>query len=140
MNKLLCIPMLLLLALASCDRGPPAPRRGKIEGQVTLNGQPLPEGEIRLMALDADGLNVLAPIKEGRYSVPESDGPTKGKYRVWFSVKSKTKQRIPNDDIPGEFIDTYPETLPAKYNLNSNLAIDYDPENPRPHDFQLKLP
>ncbi len=105
---------------------------------MTLNGKPLPEGKIRFMALDPEGLNVLANVKDGRFSVPETDGPTKGKYRVEFSVLSPTKQRIANDDVPGEFIEIHPEMLPPRYHRESQITIDYNPENPQPRDFQLK--
>jgi len=35
-----------------------------------------------------------------KFSLAEGEGPTKGKYRVEFSVPSATKRRVPNDDIP----------------------------------------
>jgi hypothetical protein len=130
-----------MVTLASgCDRGPAPPKRGKLEGKVTLNGKPLPSGTIRFMALDPNGVNVLATVKDGRYSVPEADGPTKGKYRVEFSVPSATKQRVPNDDIPGQFMEVAPETLPPRYHRDSAIAIKYDPDKPQPHDFQLATP
>jgi hypothetical protein len=125
---------------AGCARGPEAPTRGKLEGKVTLNGKPLPGGSIRFMALDPAGINVLADVKDGQYAVPEEQGPTKGKYRVEFSVPSATKKRIPSDDVPGEFIEVAPETLPPRYHSASQITIDYDPASPKSHDFQLTTP
>jgi len=135
--------ILLLAAIApvlGCDRGPAPTKRGKLEGKVTLNGKPLPSGAIRFMALDPDGVNVLATVKDGQYSVPDMEGPTKGKYRVEFSVPSATKQRVPNDDIPGQFMEIAPETLPPRYHRNSQITLDYDPDQPQSHDFQLTTP
>jgi len=125
---------------AGCDRGPPPAQRGKLGGKVTLNGKPLPSGTIRFMAIDPNGTNVLADVKDGEYSLPETKGPTKGKYRVEFSVLSATKVRVPNDDAPGQFMEIAPETLPPRYNRTSQITVDYDPANPQSHDFQLTTP
>jgi len=134
----------LLLATAmfvfGCTRGPAAPKRGTLAGKVMLNGKPVANGFIRFMALDPNGLNAVATIKDGQYSIPTGEGPTKGKYRVEFSVPSATKRRIPNDDIPGEFIEEAPETLPPRYHRDSNILQDYDPDKPQSYDYQLTTP
>lgn len=130
----------LALAVAGCDGGSALPKRGKLEGKVTLNGKPLASGTIRFMAIDPNGTNVLATVKDGQYSVPAAEGPTKGKYRVEFSVLSATKVRVPNDDAPGQFMEIAPETLPPRYHRNSQFTIDYDPATPQSHDFQLTTP
>jgi hypothetical protein len=124
----------------ACTRAPEAPPRGKLEGKVTLNGKPVASGLIRFMAIDPSGTNVVATISDGQYSVPEGQGPSKGKYRIEFSVPSATKRRIPNDDIPGQFIEEAPETLPPRYHSKSEITADYDPAQPRSHDFQLTAP
>jgi hypothetical protein len=128
------------IGLIGCNRGPASPTRGKLEGRVTLNGQPVAAGRIRFMAIDPNGMNVAAEIKDGQFSVPADQGPTKGKYRVEFSVLSSTKRRIPNDDVPGEFIEEAPETLPPKYHRDSTITQDYDPNNPQPLTFTLTTP
>src|SRR5262245_19236144 len=113
--------LLTIVAFAGCDSGPAQPKRGKLAGKVTLNGKPVANGRIRFMAIDPNGMNVVADIKDGQYNVPDGQGPTKGKYRVEFSVPSATKRRIPNDDIPGQFIEEAPETLPPKYHTASTI-------------------
>jgi hypothetical protein len=136
----LCWLLVAAVAVAGCDRAPAPPKRGKIEGKVTLNGKPVASGRIRLMAIDPNGTNVAADIKDGEFVVPADQGPTKGKYRVEFSVPSATKRRIPNDDIPGQFIEEAPETLPPRYHRDSTITQDYDPGNPQPLSFQLTTP
>jgi hypothetical protein len=125
---------------SGCTPGPAPPLRGPLAGTVTLNGKPVANGFIRFMALDPNGLNVAAAIKDGQFSVPDGQGPTKGKYRVEFSVPSTTKRRIPNDDIPGQFIEEAPETLPPRYHRDSNILQDYDPDQPQSYDYQLTTP
>ena len=132
--------VVLLLAMLGCADAPKAPERGKLEGKVTLNGKPVASGLIRFMAIDPNGTNVVATIADGQYSVPEGQGPSKGKYRIEFSVPSATKRRIPNDDIPGQFIEEAAETLPPRYHSKSEITADYDPAQTRPHDFQLTVP
>ena len=131
---------LAVIVVVGCARGPAPPKRGKLEGKVTLNGKPVANGFVRFMAIDPNGTNVAATIKDGQYSVPMNEGPTKGKYRVEFSVPSATKRRIPNDDVPGTFIEEAPETLPNKYHRDSTLVKDYDPDQSHAFDFQLTAP
>jgi hypothetical protein len=132
--------LLLTLLPMACNRSPPPPRRGPLEGRVTLNGKPVGRGLIRFMALDPGGFNVVANITEGKYHVPAGAGPARGKYRVEFSVPSATKRRIPNDDIPGQFLEEAPETLPPRYHRNSDIIRDYDPANSPAFDFELTTP
>jgi hypothetical protein len=136
----LLVGALIIIAALGCSSAPAAAQRGKIEGKVTLNGKPVTAGKIRLMAIDPSGTNVAADIKDGEFSVPPEQGPTKGKYRVEFSVPSPTKRRIPDDDNPGKFIEEAPETLPRRYNFDSTITADYDPANPHPLNFQLTAP
>jgi hypothetical protein len=105
---------------------------------VTLNGKPVEKGYIRLLAVDPSGTNAAGEIVAGKYSILSEQGPTKGKYRVTFSVLAK--KRIPNDDAPGEMMDNFVETLPPKYHSASTITLDYDPDSPQPHDFQLTTP
>jgi len=135
--------ILLIVAAAilpSCTRGPAPPKRGKLEGKVMLNGKPVSSGKIRFFALDPNGTNVVADVKDGAFALAADKGPTKGKYRVEFSVPSATKRRIPNDDIPGQFIEEAPETLPPRYHRDSTITYDYDPDQPASRDFQLTTP
>lgn len=135
-----CCLLAALSVFAGCSSGSSAPQRGKIEGKVTINGKPITAGRICFMAIDPNGTNVAAAIKDGEFSVPVEQGPTKGKYRVEFYVPSATKRRIPDDDNPGKFIEEAPETLPRRYNYDSNITADYDPGNLQPLNFQLTTP
>jgi hypothetical protein len=139
-SRSIALGLLFLAIVPGCSNAPATPQRGKLEGKVTVNGKPVASGTIRFMAIDPNGMNVLATVRDGQFSVAEDQGPTKGKYRVVFSVPSATKRRIPNDDVPGEFIEEASETLPPRYNTKSEITIDYDPDQVRSHDFQLTTP
>jgi hypothetical protein len=133
-------PLLATLAVAltgadGCS-GPAPPKRGRVYGKVTLDGKPVPKANIRFIALEASGVNVLAAVRDGVYEVPEGQGPVKGKYRVEFSVP-KPGRRVPNPDIPGEWLEDPLETLPARYHRNSNYVLNYDPDDAKPYDAEL---
>jgi len=121
---------------AGCDRAPPPPKRGKISGKITLDGKPVAKANVRFIALEPNGFNVLAPVKDGVYEVPEGEGLVKGKYRVEFSVPIFGR-RVPNPDIPGAWLEEPQESLPARYHRESQYILDYDPDNPKPYDAAL---
>jgi hypothetical protein len=131
-------PLVAAVALAvaaGCGK-PPPPARGRIHGTITLDGKPLAKGNVRFIALEASGLNVLAPVTDGAYDVPEGQGLVRGKYRVEFSVP-KAGRRVPNPDIPGAWMVDLEETLPVRYHRNSQQVLDYDPADPKPFNAAL---
>jgi len=130
----------LATTVVGCQPAQPAAKRAKVEGKVTVNGRPVANGFIRFMALDPNGMNAAATINDGHYAVPPEQGPTKGKYRVEFNVPSAQKRRVPNDDAPGEFREEAPETLPLKYNTQSTIVQEVDPDKPQIFDFSLTVP
>jgi hypothetical protein len=122
--------------MAGCSSAPAPPRRGSIHGKVMLDDKPVPKANVRFIALESGGVNVLAAVKDGVYQVPEGKGPVKGKYRVEFSVP-KAGRRVPNPDVPGAWLEEPIETLPARYHRESNYVLDYDPDDPRPYNAEL---
>jgi len=137
MRSLLALVVLVIALLAGCIAGDASPKRGKLSGKVTLDGKPVANGQLRLFALEATGTNIATNITSGQYDLPEGQGPSKGKYRVEFSVPSATKTRLPNPDIPGQWLEEAAETLPARYNRDSNIVLDYDPGKSQTYDTAL---
>jgi hypothetical protein len=129
--------VVVLALMAGCDSGGKPPRQGRIAGKVTLDGKPVPRANVRFIALAPGGVNILAPVTDGVFDVPDGQGPTKGKYRVEFSVPSVRSQRVRHPDSPGEWLEDRVETLPARYHRDSEYVLDYDPDNPTPYDADL---
>lgn len=126
-----------VLVVFSAGCGDPAARRGRTYGSVTVGGKPLTTGTVRFFALTG-GVGSDGPIADGRYDMPPARGLSAGKYRVEISSERPTGKKVPDRDAgPGDVKDEVVETVPAKYNRDSNLQIDYDPAADKPHDFAL---
>ena len=135
-RSLLTAFAVIAVVAAGCGGAPAPAKRGKISGKITLDGKPVAKANVRFIALEASGFNVLAPVSNGVYEVPEGEGLVKGKYRVEFSVPGPGR-RVPNPDIPGAWLEDPMETLPARYHRESQYVLDYDPDNPKPYDAAL---
>jgi hypothetical protein len=135
-NRVLLAVVALAVAADGCSQSQPPPYRGPIRGTVTLDGKPLAKGNVRFIALDPTGINVLAPVADGAYDVPEGRGLVKGKYRVEFSV-SKLGPPFRNPDFPDKMVQEPVETLPPRYHRDSQYLLDYDPNDPKPFDVAL---
>jgi hypothetical protein len=135
-NRLILAVFAVALAADGCS-GPPPPYRGRVYGTITLDGKPLPSGNVRFIALEASGYNVLAPISNGVYDVPEGEGLVKGKYRIEYS-SLKPGRTVPNPDFPGQMMVEKVESLPHRYNRDSPVVLDYDPADSKPFDAALK--
>ncbi|MFM1904620.1 MAG: hypothetical protein RLZZ440_2520 [Planctomycetota bacterium] len=104
---------------------------------MSLGGQELPEGVIRFFPL-GDGIGSDGPIAAGRYAIPADRGLSRGTYRVEISALKATGRRVPDLDAgPGDMKDEVIETVPARYNRDSELRVEFDPGAIQSHDFQL---
>lgn len=129
--------MLLVAAITAAGCGDPGPTRGGVVGTVSLGGQGITEGVIRFFPL-GDGIGGDGPITDGRYVIPAERGLSRGTYRVEISALKPTGRRVPDLDAgPGDMKDEVIETVPARYNRDSELRIDFDPAAGQSHDFQL---
>ena len=107
-----------------------------IQGDVTLDGQPVGPGSIAFYPADGSaGAGVSAAIENGRYEIPAERGPAPGSYRVQISWPKKTGKQIPSLD-PGFTTDQTVEAIPPKYNTDSTLKVSVTPGEPK-HDFTL---
>ena len=112
-------------------------RTGRVFGEVTMDGVPLAEGQIRFFAVDG-GIGTDGVVTNGKYDIKPRDGMSAGKFRVEFSLEKKTGKKIlDRDGGPGDMKEEMIETLSAKFNRNSTIQIEYDPKADRPHDFKL---
>ncbi len=112
--------------------------RGRVHGKVAIDNKSLPSGKIRFFAL-AGGVGTDGTVKDGTYDIKVANGMTAGKYRVELSCEKSTGRKISDPDAgAGDMKDEVVEELPAKFNRNSSIQIDFDPKQDKPFDFDLK--
>lgn len=116
-----------LAILAGC--GGQGYSTARVEGQVTVDGQPLTQGTLSFTPLQSErGAGVSAPIEAGRYvavKVPQ------GRVRVGFQAVKETGRTVMQFGKP------YPETvnaIPDKYRAGIEIEIAGDEAN---KDFNL---
>lgn len=112
-------------------------RTGRVYGAVTIDGEPMSEGQIRFFAVDG-GIGTDGVVSNGKYDIASSDGMSAGKFRVEFSLERKTGKKIPDrDGAQGDMKEEVIESLAANFNRSSTIQIEYDPKVDRPYDFKL---
>ncbi|MDR0611867.1 MAG: hypothetical protein LBG58_17300 [Planctomycetaceae bacterium] len=131
MKRILIVPILLLiLFLNSCSSN----ERGiVISGNVTLDGTPIPNGQIHFLDQQTQ-VPVTAGIRNGNYSVSIEPGEKSVKV-----FAERVIGKIPRDPAQpdGETIDQTEQYVPKKFNDKSELKITVI--NPKEvHNFNLK--
>lgn len=106
-----------------------------IQGEVTLDGQPVGPGSIVFYPEGGSGAPASAAIENGRYEIPPERGPTAGTYRIEISWPKKTGKTIPSND-PGFTTEETVEAIPPKYNSQTTLKAEISSSQSK-HDFPL---
>jgi hypothetical protein len=111
----LLLPALALWA-AGCSDGSTT----TLTGTVTLDGQPLPEGTVRLVPTDpTKGGTAGAAIKDGKFTAEVPPG----ELRVEISAPKVVGKRKAYDTPESPTVDIVEELIPARYNVNSELKV-----------------
>jgi hypothetical protein len=124
-GAMLLVALLVLSVLAGCsDGGPP---RGSITGKVTVAGQPLKEGRILFKPQAPNhGPAVSAAVRDGAYSLDDSDGPVLGANRVEVEASPNLGFAIDDEAAfakrQGAPLPANP--IPSEFNSKSTLAVD----------------
>ena len=124
----------LLVLLAACGR---ADRLG-LQGSVTLDGEPLPQGVIQFVPLPGTkGPSAGSTIRDGQFSVEPDKGVFPGTFRVEITASRKTGRKL-IDRQSGQVTDELGNVLPARYNQNSELTKEVTADGPNAFDFALQ--
>jgi hypothetical protein len=115
-----------VLPAHGCTRGP---RTYPVSGTVTLDGQPLPEGEILFVPVDGSTGPDPGKVKDGRFELQARAG----KKRVEVSAA-----RILPGGARGAGGEPVPEEIiPDRYNTRSVLTAEVSPEGVNRFEFPL---
>ncbi|MFI4876266.1 MAG: hypothetical protein ACIALR_13035 [Blastopirellula sp. JB062] len=120
--------MLRLFALVACltlpiavGCGPAGPTKHAVQGQVTLDGQPIAEGKILLRDPTRQVGSVEASIVDGAYELETLPGPK----RVEITALKEVPLPGGRANVEGDTT-TFVEAIPARYNSKSTLELEID--------------
>jgi hypothetical protein len=95
-----------------------------VEGQVTFNGAPLPDGKISFTPLAGTSSPTAgATIRDGNFAVPRDKGLRPGSFRVEIRAVRATGKTM-RDDLSGDVIVTKESYIPKRYNDASELVAE----------------
>jgi len=117
---------LALLLIIGCGDGATVPPLGKVQGTVTLDGEPLPNAIVLFQpTTEKAGPSQGITDSDGKYSLsylPNHPGAALAEHKVMISAQSgAAAERDP---------------VPAKYNDNSDLKVTVEAGD-NTHDFEL---
>lgn len=96
-----------------------------MSGQVTLDGAPIPDGQILFRPQPGvRGPTASAPIENGAYSIPAEHGPTAGTYAVVITADRPTGRQVQSEMIGSETTAQYEQYVPAQYNDRTSLTAE----------------
>ena len=110
------------LFLAGC--GPSGPERAEVTGSVKLDGQQVAEGAINFFPTEGTtGPEAGAPITDGKYSIPRSQGPVVGKHRIVLTKFGDTGKMMQDPTRPpGTMMKERGNVMPPEVSSNSTLV------------------
>lgn len=103
-------------------------KKVSVSGTVALDGKPLPEGLIYFKTVATGDIDTLN-IKDGKFQGPAGAGTR----RVEFSVLQSTS--VGEGQMKHEI---KKDILPPKYNVDSKLSANVDPQGKNEFNFDLQ--
>lgn len=143
-----CIALLMLAAaLAGCGGEDDPWPRAAVSGQVKLDGQPLASGTITFFPSGATkGPAAGGEIIDGKFSIPEHEGPVVGTNRIEVRSVQKTGRMVASPsaveaDGPateGMLVEEFADIVPKRYNTYSELERTIEPDIENQFDLRLE--
>jgi hypothetical protein len=124
-----------LLAMTGCNHGP---GRYALDGTVTLDGQPLEQGNIRFTPESGTGGPIAGgEISTGKFSIPAKGGTFSGRFRVEITATRQASHKVPSR-MTGELAPAMEQYLPACYNTESTLRAEVSQTGDNRFVFAIK--
>ncbi|MCA9013916.1 MAG: hypothetical protein KDA77_01170 [Planctomycetaceae bacterium] len=134
-NQFLSFAMVFcsICVLAGCGAKTDGPKLVTVSGKITLNGEPLPGGDIIFRPADGQGHAYAGKITDGTYTLDTEAGKKRVEIKSMREVPGKT-----TEDNPGEVVNVREQIVPTKYNSESTLEITVTEEGSGSTDFPLE--
>jgi len=130
--------ILFLGLLPACNGGVGSDQR-TVTGQVTLDGQPLKQGEVVFRAVDGSSSSA-GQITAGRFAFPAKLGEQRVQISSTVVVEGQHGQV---GGIEGDPVSTsnpapvYRELIPEKYNSQSNITVEVTDKGKNDFVFEI---
>jgi len=128
LRNVLCAGLILLGISQGCGSSEDGPVMAPVKGKVTIDGTPIPKGDIVLEPVDGKGRAAAGVIQEGSF---EFSSPV-GKKKVMIFASRKTGAK---GDFGEDVMESY---IPEKYNTNSELTGEVTSGAENEFTFDLK--
>jgi len=126
LGEISCRVIVSLTTLAGC--GGSGPRLVPVSGTVTLDGQPLAEGQIYFKTVET-GVVERFDIKDGEFT----GNAQEGERRVEIGALGPKKFR----DLNGMGGEVQDSLIPPRYNVESKLTATVTRDGPNKFEFKL---
>jgi hypothetical protein len=124
-------------AVAGCGPEPDGVDRRAVSGAVTLDGKPLPKGDI-VFNPTGPGASAGGTINDGRYAIDRPLGPSAGPYQVLIYSVRPTGRKVPDPEGPrGSTVDEMANVIPERYNVKTGLKAEVTKDGTNRFDFDL---
>jgi hypothetical protein len=132
---------LFLLALGGCGSGDGL-SRVPVGGTVAVDGAPLRAGVVRFIPVGATkGPAAVATVKDGTFELREHEGPVVGTHRVEIEALNYLDFQLDNEQAfaarAASGKPTPRNPIPARFNRESELTVQFSPQGDRDLSFQL---
>ena len=124
---------LIVLGLSGCSSG--GPEIAYVEGRVTMDGKPLNDATVVFVPENGRPSGATTD-DDGRFVLNFAQG-RKGALPGTCTVRILT-MRDAGQDENGQSVPGRPETVPARYNSDSELTFDVQPKTKNVANFDLE--
>jgi hypothetical protein len=118
--------LLVVLTVTGC--GSQGPRKYRVTGEASWNGEPIPDGYIMLISSDRKIATVAGPIRDGQFELVAFPGHK----RIEISATRVTQPAKPG--YRGEEREQY---IPPRFNQASTLTAEVETHDNNRLSFQL---
>ena len=140
----LVLVALPLLAAAGCGAEGDERPREPVSGSVTFEGKPLENGTIEFQpSIAGESVSAGGTVAQGRFEIPQAEGPVPGKYRVaiYDQVNTATTGSAEGGGpVAGarKSLADLRGVIPPRYNSATELTADVKAGGPNSFTFELK--
>ena len=129
-----------LATLLSCLGCAKNPERYALEGQVTIEGDPLDRGTLVLIHTQDPQWQVKIPVRAGHWQVEAARGPIAGRYDVLVVSPQPELEEVEQAMREGGENPLLSMSIPPRYSQAGALSIEVGPAHDPHHDFALVAP